>query len=123
MGHIVYRRGTRSSSALTPRPPPVEGDPWKTDDTTGPKRGLSVYRSLDEVPAGTRTVAIDLDLLVPPLALHQSGGHLAIVPKIGAEIDDASLAAWAAAKRADEPHAFTLSVLRATIDDEGKGKR
>jgi hypothetical protein len=110
---------------MTPRPPPIAGDSWKTDDTTGPKRGLSVYSSFDSVPADERkrVVAIDEDLLVPPLALHKYGDHLAIVPKNGEKIDDTALAEWAAAKRADEPHVFTENVLRATIDDEARSKK
>src|SRR5437879_4574003 len=112
-GRIVFRGGSRTSQALTPRP---------GKDTTAPKGqapGLSVEDVLEDALGDGHKKALKLDLsrLKPPLAYFPDDpsnggrrGHGVIAPTdANGQLDQASLDEWASkrASQGDIPHPLT----------------
>lgn len=121
-GKIVYRGGSRTNQALTPRP---------GADTTAPEGqtpGLSVFESM----SGERKKAQKLDVsrLRPPLAyvaddVTKGGipGHGVIVPvDADGNVDQTALDEWASHReqQTDVPHPFTQIVIDAITESDVK---
>ena len=113
---IVYRYGSATDDALTPRPKDVE-----LSETHKP--GLSVEENGPE--SGKKAQKIDVALLnkaglgffPDDLAVGGREGHGVIAPVNAAgEVDQAKLEDWASYRCTGKQHRFTLAVLNAIVE-------
>src|SRR4051794_15773772 len=117
MGKVVFRGGSATNQALTPRP--------ARDTVGGPGQnpGLSVE---DAAPINRKAQKIDVSRLRSPLAYFpddsaQGGrqGHGVIAPADpSGNVDQAALDEWASHRdsKQDEPHPMTQIVINAIVD-------
>jgi hypothetical protein len=113
---VVYRKGTRSSDNLTPRPGK------DTIGRPGQAPGLSTFETL-ELKTGERAQMIDLGQLSAPLRgipddtqVGGIEGHVSLVPiDTAGNIDQHGLQDWAASRGTSSIHLFTQMVRSAII--------
>jgi hypothetical protein len=121
MHGIIYRRGSRTSDNLTPRP---------VKDTVarpGKAPGLSAFDTLaSAAQTGDKAQGIDVGRLHPPLAAIPDDpgrggtpGHVSVCPVDAAgNVDQQKLDDWAASRGTGQTHPLTQDVLDAIVNPD-----
>jgi len=102
---LVFRSGSLTPAAMTPRPKDTDGLSCYEDEALVPGTGKINVR------------VIDTERLPKALGcFHDGAGHVSIAPRDeNGALDAEALKQWAAARNASEPHEFTRGVLDAIV--------
>jgi hypothetical protein len=123
IGKVVFRGGSATNQALTPRPG------RDTVAPSGQQPGLSVE---DAMPAAGKAQGIAVDLLKPPLmyfpddfAKGGTQGHGVIAPTDGSgNVDQTALEEWASCRETqqDAAHPLTQIVIDAIVERDVRSR-